>query len=177
MAEDRIDGQTGRKLSAKAKLHEERLERFGFEGLDTPGRRGRPKSVATMLATQRGVSSRTMRRRMAVMREIGEKFGITPAELAQTSLQNFAEQQALLKLHPRAATILIIAATRGKKVSAKVRLDRVIERFRTDEHRLIEQTNALIRIWKKTSPAAQDRFMKMLAESRRITKEERDKES
>jgi hypothetical protein len=168
MAGKRISGHAGRKLSSKAQAHASRMERYGWGGLDTPGRRGRPLADATLRAKKIGVSPRTSRRQVAIARGLGERFGILPDYLRPTSLKSWAEMQALLQLSDRDAARLILAAKAGKRVSAKLR----VERLKTDEHRQIDEVNALIRLWRKSSPSAQSRFLDLLIESRRNGEEE-----
>ncbi|WP_313737066.1 hypothetical protein [Sphingobium yanoikuyae] len=169
---ERIVGQDGRKLSAKAQAYARRMEKYGWEGLDTPGRRGRPLADATLHARKNGQSPRTGRRQVAIARALGDRFGILPNYLTATSLKSWAEMQALLQLPDRDAARLILAAKKGKGVSAKRR----VERCKSKEYREIEEVNALIRLWRKSSDAAQSRFLDLLIESRaRSEREEQQK--
>ncbi|MCC4251207.1 hypothetical protein LL251_02100 [Sphingobium naphthae] len=170
--EDRISGQNGRKLSKKAREYAAKLAKHGFEGFDTPGRRGRPKSPATLVAQRDGKSARTQRRYVAIMRDLATKLDVSPPDLVGTSLASIGEQQALLKLNPRHATILIIAARRGKKVSAKLRVSRAVARLREKEDPVEREITALVRLWVKSSPEARDGFLERLAQAQARSRKE-----
>ena len=164
MTADRISGQNDRKLSSKAQAYADRLAKHGFEGMDTPGRRGRPLSPATLVAKRDGKSARTRRRQIAVVRDLVMTLNISPVDLGGTSLAAVGEQQALLKLPSRQAAILAMAAIRGRKVSAKLRVARLRAKERASADPVGIETSALIRLWVKSSPAARTRFLDMLAE-------------
>lgn len=156
-----VVGQNGRKLTASGRARAERLEAMGCPELDDPGRPGRPLSLATIMAAKNNRSTRTGRRHLAAARHLITRFEVHPSALNGTSLNKPSERQALTKLPNRDSARLIAAAMKGKRVSAKLRL----ERLKSPKQKVWEEVEALIRLFNRSSPAARAEFQHLLSAS------------
>ncbi|MCK8457044.1 hypothetical protein [Sphingomonas faeni] len=105
-------------------------------------------------------SKRTINRQFKAARALAE-LGAGPGDLVPTSLSSAAEQSALLKLPSREAATLILAAKRGKQVSAKRRL-RAITTPEAVTHR---EVAALIQLFNRSGIAARTKFQELLLAS------------
>ena len=144
---EKVTGQPGRKLTASGQARAATLERHGYTGLDDPGRPGRPKGPAGLAAARSGVSVRTARRRLGAERDLMVHLGLSPGDLARTSLDKVTEKQALVYLPKEEARVLIKAAKRGRRVSAQKRLRGKLPA----EQRVALEVDALIRLYSQTS--------------------------
>lgn len=154
---NRIPGQSGRKLTASGERRARTFEERGFTGLDDPGRRGRPREAASLLALKSGKPERTVRRQLAVGRLLFTTLGLDPRELVGTSLNKQAEMRALCDMPAEEALQIVAAAKRGNAVSAT----KMLKLRRTAEEVVQDEVNALIRLYNRTSPDGQRKFVSL----------------
>ena len=81
-------------------------------------------------------------------------LGLSPGDLARTSLDKVTEKQALVYLPKEEARVLIKAAKRGRRVSAQKRLRGKLPA----EQRVALEVDALIRLYSRTSAEGRTLF-------------------
>jgi hypothetical protein len=149
-----ITGHNGQKLAKSGQRRARVFAEHGLTGFDDPGRRGRPRGVASLMAQKTGKSARTIRRRMELARDLLDAIDLHPNELAGTSLHKMTEIEALCRLPKREALVLLKAAQRGRAVSAAKRF----KAMQPADQRVQEEVNALIRHYNRISPKARAIF-------------------